>query len=246
MSQRISYNRKMTSRENLPAACFDIDGCLANNHIIMPLIESEYDAGLLAEESKAKIESLYDDLVRGSTEYEHAAHEIVAWHGRGLRGQNENDLYENALAFFSSNIDRYFRYFSKRIFDALRPTDFLIIATAEPEYASRAIRTIFGADAYIGTRYDAEGGIFTGNLSKSLAHRDGKKQMLAGHTIRFAFGDSVGDIGMLESAQYPVSISPSDELYKVARSKGWYVNSGDESDYNELEEYIRGVQNLTA
>lgn len=222
-----------------PKACFDLDGCLANGLIIKPLIEAEHAAGFIADKAIQQVQTIYDDSVAGKIPYEQAAHALLELHSDALKNAREIDLYNHAVGFFTENKEKYFRYFGERVFSLLRKSCELVIVTAEPEYASHAIQTVFSADSHIGTEYEVTNGVFTGNLALSLAHRNGKKEKLASHDVKFAFGDSVGDVGMLETASYPICISPSPELAQIATERGWFVNSGNEPEYLDLERFIK-------
>ena len=49
-----------------------------------------------------------------------------------------------------------------------------------------------------------------------------------GKRSSFAFGDSEGDIGMLETVQHPICVNASSGLQKVASEKGWNIKKPEE------------------
>lgn len=222
-----------------PKACFDVDGTLADDFIVKPLLEAEQAAGFIGYDNVEQWRGLYRDFVTGKVPYEKGAHELLEIHANALQDKKEADLYNHAVEFFTANRQKYFRYFGERVFNLLRASCELIIVTAEPEYAARAVQKVFGADSHMGTEYEVIDGVFTGELGHSLAKNGGKQGRLAAHDVKFAFGDSLGDAGMLENAAHPVCISPRPELAQIAKQRGWFVNSGDEQDYSDLEHFIK-------
>ena len=88
---------------------------------------------------------------------------------------------------------------------------------------------IFNVSGIYSSHFEVKDDVFTGNVDKILWHRDDKHKIIQSimehhdNTDSFAFGDSEGDIEMLNSVTYAICINPSDGLREVAIERGWHV-----------------------
>lgn len=89
-----------------------------------------------------------------------------------------------------------------------------------------------GAQHVIATTLEIQNGHYTGTMLTQIQTSEGKAQALSDYLQqnalpppRFAFGDTMGDLGMLEMAQYPVALNPNQELEQVAHTRGWPIVS---------------------
>ncbi|MDD5656880.1 MAG: HAD-IB family phosphatase, partial [Elusimicrobia bacterium] len=100
--------------------------------------------------------------------------------------------------------------------------------TAEPA------REFLGMDDVLATRVEVRNGIYTDRLLTTLHTRAGKGEAIDAYLRKrgrerpfLAFGDSTGDIPMLERARFPVALNPNEELRQEAGLRGWTsVRSG--------------------
>jgi phosphoserine phosphatase len=96
-----------------------------------------------------------------------------------------------------------------------------IVEAAAPFVGGEAARVL-------GVRVETAGGVLTDKVVRPVTCQAGKVDAIAKHIGRkpdFAFGDSLGDLEMLESAVVPLVIGrhdkPSAELPKIGRERGW-------------------------
>jgi phosphoserine phosphatase len=218
-------------------AAFDIDNTLTNTFLVVPVMKSERDNGLLDSNS---FDAAMDQLAafrRNEIDYETAAHGLMTSHAQGLAGKSYNALKEHAHQFITSHPE-FVRPFARQVMDVLRPTHELVAVTAEPEYMASAVIALLGMDRALTSRYAVASSIFTGEIDVSLAHRDEKRRILGSMRPDIAFGDSAGDIEMLAHAHNAYCISPDAALKEEAQKHDWRIFDGDH-DTDRLVAAIR-------
>jgi phosphoserine phosphatase len=214
------------------SACYDIDGTLAKGMLVIPLMMSEHDHGILGEDTFTKLNIILEQYKTGQITYEDAAQQLLGAHAAGLEGQSKLDLEDHAEKFVNQNVS-LFRSFGKSAINLLRPYYEQVIVTSEPEYLARAVVDYFHADEVLATQYEVVNGNFTGRISNSLANRAAKLEALRGHQVAYAFGDSESDIEMLRMADNAYCIDPTDGLRKLGIQSGWRIFSGDSPEIVE-------------
>lgn len=228
-----------SSRHNL--AVFDIDNTLTNIFLVLPIMKSERDYGLLSSGAYDAAFEHLSALKRGDVDYETAAHGVLASHAHGLSGENYEELKQHAHEFVRVHPE-LIRAFAKKAMSLLHSTHELVAVTAEPEYMASAVTALLGMDRALTSRYVIKSGIFTGDIDVSLAHRDEKRRILGSMRPDIAFGDSAGDIEMLRHAHNAYCISPDDALRREAEKQNWEIFDGDQDE----TEIIASVRALSA
>lgn len=209
-------------------SCFDIDGTLSEGLLFVPLVKSEHASGHLSEDSFAQISKFLLAYKSGELEYEDAVEKLLLAHAEGLRGKKHQDLKIHAEKFLESHEKELFHKFSREAIRILKSEHKLFVVTAEPQYLAEAVADIFGIQGHLSSIYAESEGRFTGKIDRSLAHRSAKAALLQDYEIEYAFGDSEGDIDMLDSAKYPYAISPTEGLNAVAKERNWRVFDGND------------------
>jgi phosphoserine phosphatase len=211
-------------------SCFDIDGTLAKGMLFVPLMKSEHESGYLTIESFHTIQVLLGKYKSGEIAYEDAVEQLLVTHAEGLKGVSYEAVRTHAETFLLRNEHDLFRKFGRAAVDLLHVDQKLFVVTAEPQYLADAVADMYGMDGYISTEYGVEGGSFTGIVKKSLAHRLAKLATLEPYDVRYAFGDSEGDIDMLRRAAHPFCISPTPGLRSEAEKRQWRIYDGDDTE----------------
>ncbi len=74
--------------------------------------------------------------------------------------------------------------------------------TNEPQFVAQPILNMFEFTNYVSTIFEVKGDKFTGNISRFNSTKENKKASITevftkySHVKSFAFGDSIGDVGM--------------------------------------------------
>jgi HAD superfamily phosphoserine phosphatase-like hydrolase len=211
-------------------SCFDIDGTLAKGMLFIPLMESEHQNGHLSGESFQSIQELLGKYKSGEIDYEDAVQQLVEAHAKGLAGKSYEEVRTHAETFLLSNEHNLFHEFGRVAIELLSADQKLFVVTAEPQYLADAVASLYGMDGYISTEYGVEYDLFTGTVTKSLAHRSAKRETLEQYDVAYAFGDSEGDIDMLAQAERPFCISPTPGLRDEAEKRKWSIYDGNDTE----------------
>lgn len=109
--------------------------------------------------------------------------------------------------------------------------DVLVLLTSSSPYESEIASEHFGLDAYISTRYEVRGGVFTGEVIPPICYGEGKVLLaerfcaeraldLDGSTF---YSDSLSDLPMFERVRNPRIVHPDPRLKRLAARRGWPV-----------------------
>lgn len=218
-----------TTRKKAHLAAFDIDNTLTRTFLVLPVMKSERDSGLLDPRSYDEAVAHLSALRRNEVDYETAAHGVLVSHAKGLSGKRCEELKDHAHEFVKSHPELV-RSFAAKVMDLLGRTHELVAVTAEPEYMAYAVVALLGMDRALTSRYGVKSGVFTGDIDVSLAHRDEKRRIIGPMRPDIAFGDSAGDIEMLAHAHNAYCISPDEVLRREAEKQSWEVFDGDQDE----------------
>jgi phosphoserine phosphatase len=224
----------INSLEKTRLAVFDIDNTLTNTFLVLPVMKSERDSGLLSHQAYDEAAAHLAALRRKEVDYETAAHGVLTSHAQGLSGKKYEELKDHAYEFVKSHPE-FIRSFAAKVMELLSTKHELVAVTAEPEYVASAVVAVLGMDRALTSRYAVESGTFTGDIDVSLAHRDEKRRVIGPMRPDIAFGDSAGDIEMLAHARSAYCISPDDALSREAESQNWAVFNGDQDEEQIIE-----------
>ncbi|MFP4247138.1 MAG: HAD family hydrolase [Halochromatium sp.] len=114
-----------------------------------------------------------------------------------------------------------------------RAGDTLIVITATNAFVTAPIAARFGIEHLIATEPARAAEGYTGEIVGPPAFREGKverlHQWLATHPATLAgstfYSDSINDVPLLETVDFPVAIDPDPGLAALARARGWPIRS---------------------
>lgn len=201
---------------------FDIDRTAYRDYLIFPLVDSQFQDGLIEQGAYQGIEESRAKHERGELSYESMVQEVVLFYAQGLSGQTLADVTDHTRSFLSSSDGDNFYAYVGEVTDLVRPTHDVYFITGEPQFVADVVTQRYDAHGYISTVFDTANAHFTGQINSALSSsshkRDAIRGILATHDRRgsFAFGDSEGDRGMLESVTFPVMVNPTPELDSIA------------------------------
>jgi HAD superfamily hydrolase (TIGR01490 family) len=212
---------------NRPLALFDIDKTIFNGLSYFPLLDAQIGEGLLGSNVGDQAQdamSRYKGQVLG---YEDFVKELLDIYAAGLTDRFEVEVEDSTNRFFSQTTD-FFGYVKPTI-NLLSSTHEITLVTGSSHFTARAVAKVFGVERHISTQLDTDSGKLTGRVKSYLATRHEKKAAIA-HLIEahpqtgsFGFGDSEGDIEMLQAVEHPVCIQPTPGLAEIAIKHGWTI-----------------------
>ncbi|SPT54285.1 Phosphoserine phosphatase [Actinomyces bovis] len=106
----------------------------------------------------------------------------------------------------------------------------VVVVSASIEEMVEPVARLVGADRCVATRMEAQDGVYTGRIERSLLHAEkvvALREDAERHGIdlsrSWAYSDSISDLPMLEAVGHPVATNPDRELRAAAAERGWPV-----------------------
>jgi HAD superfamily hydrolase (TIGR01490 family) len=107
----------------------------------------------------------------------------------------------------------------------------LILLTGSPEFIVAPLATYLKIDQVIAGRLEKAGDTFTGRMIEPYPYRDGKRlaaERLAAEQgldlgASYMYGDSPGDLPILEAVGHPRVVNPIRGMRRIARQRGWPI-----------------------
>ncbi|RFA08043.1 hypothetical protein B7R54_01535 [Subtercola boreus] len=103
------------------------------------------------------------------------------------------------------------------------------LVSATGEIVAQVIARRLGLTGALGTRFEADAGVFTGRLDGKMLHGQAKAD--AAHELArrndadlgdcWAYSDSANDLPLLGLVGHPVTVNPDDTLRSAAAERGW-------------------------
>jgi len=214
--------------EKRKIALLDIDGTIYEGHIIYLLAEYQLREKTI---NKNCLDDLYRDAElykMGKIDYETLVAELLIHWAKGLKGASYNTVLEQTERFLQSEGNKFFP-FIKPVITLLGKTHDIYFVTGEPKFVAQTASKLYKITGFFSSQLETESGIFTGKVRSFLAKREDKElvieQLLKDHDLKssFAFGNTEGDIEMLNSVDFPVCINPTPGLEKIAKRRNWKI-----------------------
>lgn len=221
----------MTERK---IALYDIDKTSYMGYLIIDFVGYQVSTGTLKKETLEKIKEEDGLNKAGQKGYEEMAQDMLIHWAKDLKDKSILNVEKEIHDFFETPDGNKFLPFVKESINLLNPTHDTYFVTAEPQFVAEEVSRIHQATGFISTLFEVKDGLFTGNISLSLAKSEdkgnevGKLIQTHAHKDSFAFGDSRRDKEMLERVEYPICVNPNSELVKIRDEKGWKkIESGE-------------------
>lgn len=208
-------------------ALFDIDNTIYRGFSYFDLLRQQVAEGLVDQQVTKDSLLHLQNYKSGITDYETTMIGILDIYAAGLRGKAYADVLASTEQFYQNSSD-FFDYVAP-VIQTLQETHDIAIVTGEPQFVAEAVGKLFGIRSYYSSTYGVENGVFTGGVRSYLAYRreklDAVRHLMNGHAQAgsFAFGDSEGDIEMLDAVQHPICLNATPGLQAIAAQKGWIM-----------------------
>jgi len=210
-------------------AFFDIDKTIYDGYLIFPLAEYFLKENVVG---KDVVHSLYNDLHlyrSQQVDYETTVENFNIHLANGLKHRDTDSILALTKSFLETDEGNKFFPFAADLMELLEPTYDIYFVTGEVQCVGKAVAEYFAVHGYVSTEMDIKDGVYTGTIRKSLARKEGKRDAI-NHVIHkyppegsLAFGDSEGDIEMLDAVAQAFCINATEGLREVALSKGWHI-----------------------
>ena len=105
----------------------------------------------------------------------------------------------------------------------------LILVSGAPDFLITPLAEVLNEPTLFAARLERREGVYTGEVIPPLPYGKGKRELIVSHAKEkgldlassFAYGDSPGDIEILELVGYPVVVNPIRGMARTARDRGW-------------------------
>jgi HAD superfamily phosphoserine phosphatase-like hydrolase len=224
------YNVHMDQRK---IAFFDIDKTIYNGYMIFPLAEYFFEENIIKKDT---LDYLYEDLRlyrSKQVDYETTVENFNIHFAYGLKNYSPAVIFSSTKVFLKTRESSNFFVFTEPLIELLSKTHDIYFITGEVQFVGKAVEDYFSVQGYISSEMEVKNDVFTGNISKSLARKEGKSDAIESlfneypYENSMAFGDSEGDIDMLSKVAHAFCINSTEGLMEVASLKKWNVVTPD-------------------
>ncbi|HVZ12724.1 MAG TPA: HAD family phosphatase [Patescibacteria group bacterium] len=214
--------------EQKSIAFFDIDRTAYKGFLLEPLATRSAESNLISADAFDGMKQIYGAYSKGELQYETAVERILATWARGLEGRTVEEVEKFTQNYLDNDGDNFYPYVGE-IVEKIRDSHDIYFVTGEPQFVARMTAERYGAQGFLATEFETVDGVFTGNINSALSHRHHKRDAIEGliatrqYEGSMAFGDSEGDIEMLEDVEYPICVVPTPGLREHAEARGWFI-----------------------
>ncbi len=227
------YDQDMEGRDKL--ALLDIDHTLYRGNSLYDWMRVLIVLGRMSQQAYDEELRIKEDFLQGKIPYEEFAHGVIVRLVQALRGQEETVLDALALEFVGDHQYRLYP-FTKGLLHRLDELGYEIFFVTNSPFVGRAFHRLFGSAGYFQSEYQIHEGLVTGEVVKTLADREMKRQIahqlikVGKYQKTLAMGDSPGDLGMLGSVDVPIVVGQNPAVCEVAQGNKWLVVTGERVD----------------
>ncbi|MFH1224086.1 MAG: HAD family phosphatase [Pseudomonadota bacterium] len=209
---------------------FDFDGTLRKGHVTQLFKDALYTNGCFSAEEYRIQNNIFDQYNSNEINYtEWLDKWVISW-GRAFKGLEVEKVMNIAVSVFDKAREDIYPeafelvdYFNKKKIKT-------ILLSAGASEVIGLIAKHLNFDHYIATQQGVSDKKYTGKVISTVHTSIGKGQTLTSflkeHNLSipfFAFGDSLGDLSILELAKNPIALNADSELKKIAKDRSWTV-----------------------
>jgi HAD superfamily hydrolase (TIGR01490 family) len=229
-------------------AFFDVDQTLYFGYSTSEFIVFLAEHGVITKTLIDQYQKMDEDYTAGYITYRDMGVRVLTLFGKSLKGKKEEDIAQWQKAFMESK-ERLFPYVTE-LFSFLKAEGFstYLISTA-PQIIVEAIGKHIGTTKCFGSELEIKEGKYTGEVLHLLNFEEKKHVVhrIMGHlsekSLKVAFGDSTGDVEMLQSADQAFLINPhQQEMYDMARSRGWVITQDAKVMIEEIKKLMQKIK----
>lgn len=211
-------------------AVFDIDGTLIRWQLYHAVAHKLGKAGqLMPGDFEAINAARMEWKNRRTNEGFHDYEEVVIERFKAALPHIDPSLYDQVIQeVFNEYKDQIFT-FTRDLVQRLKDEGYLLFAiSGSPQEVIELLAQHHGFHDAIGCSFTRKEGHFTGEYTTpifdkktaldTLVHKHG-----ATYPDSYAVGDSASDAAMLEVVTHPIAFSPDQNLFKIAKDRGWPI-----------------------
>lgn len=201
-------------------AFFDIDGTIYRDSLLIDHFKKLIKYEILPKEAFTKeVEEAFNKWENRQGDYETYLLEISKLYKESITGMSEKEIEFVADRLMELKSDRVYTYTRDRIKWHLDKGHLVIFISGSPDFLVSKLAKKYGVTDSKGSIYPVENGVYTGEVIAMWDHVSKSKEIdnfVEKYDIdlskSYAYGDTNGDLFMLERVGNPIAINPSKEL----------------------------------
>jgi HAD superfamily hydrolase (TIGR01490 family) len=149
-----------------------------------------------------------------------------------LAGKTVATIEAHALGFFWKSVCPRISEHARRAIEEHRAQNHhLVLLTGSPEFLVEPLAHFLKIEEIAAARLDQDGTLYTGRVIEPCPYRQGKRvvaERLAAErgfdlAACYMYGDSPGDLPVLEAVGHPRVVNPIRGMARIARRRGWPI-----------------------
>jgi len=206
---------------NDTAAFFDVDGTITREGLISEMFKKMVKYELIDETKWLdQVQPAFSRWNRRVGEYDHYLQKMVDVYLDTVRNTNPYHIAYIARKVIEHSGERVYTYTRDRLKWHKEQGHRVIAISGSPVELVREMALLYGMDDYRGTVYEiGPDGMYSGEIRPMWDHRNKRaavREMAEKYRIdlalSYAYGDTAGDITMLQEVGHPFAINPTREL----------------------------------
>jgi HAD superfamily hydrolase (TIGR01490 family) len=209
------------------AAFFDVDGVIYKGIMGIEFLEFLSSENLLAKEHSRELQEIKQAKDR-LTPMEFYRHSLDLWI-QSIKDKKKREVSAEAERFAEKEKKKVSKRAIEEIARDRKNGYMIILITGSPIEVVQPLKKSLKADLAIGAEVIQQDGKYTGAVRQPLPIGEGKADFVRNIAQEFgidlaeskAYGNSKGDLPMLELVGRPVVINPIGELKEIAKQNSW-------------------------
>lgn len=212
-------------------AFFDLDGTMAEGHMIFDFPAHLLAAGLFAKAAHTRVVKMQNRFRKKQLTYRDVAEELPRLYAEGVKGQGARVIALEAEKLVENRMGNVFAYARPLVLLMRKSGRPGIAISGSPVETVRALARRLGMEAALGTELEVECGLFTGKVLHNFILKETKRacflelveKLGLDTSACFGFGDTEQDESFLSGVGHPVALNPTAELRTIALRNGWDI-----------------------
>jgi HAD superfamily hydrolase (TIGR01490 family) len=212
-------------------ALFDMDRTLVRKNTAQLYVRYQREIGEAGLRDTMRAALWLVQYTLGIVDAERVAVEVL----RELRGHHETALASRCDDWYRRRVEPHVSDVARRTVERHRTRgDVCAIVTGASRYGARPVARTFGIPHVVATELEKdEAGFFTGRFVWPLCYGEGKivraERLASEHGFSlddaWFYSDSISDLPLLQRVAHPVAVNPDPRLLRIARARGWPVET---------------------
>jgi HAD superfamily phosphoserine phosphatase-like hydrolase len=216
-------------------ALFDVDGTLHEGYSIFPIYQAFADENFITNADNNRFQEILEMRNEGEISYNRFVNTTLFTGAEILKDKRVKIAQHITNIVLSDPEYEWFGYVEPTLQELKNYEVDAALITSAPEFIANGISKVLGIRFSINSVFGQSGGIkdprYDGTAVMVINQR--RKGVFAEFVMEhrqanrpglsYAFGDSEGDIRMLESVDKPICIKPTDKLLAYAVLNNWQI-----------------------